>query len=77
MTAKEANIQIELTKKKMQDSMFADIDFSDFSIFIFKVNHIFMEKKDNPVEKVVTDEEEPDGIEIDLEWCSSITNVGI
>ena len=34
--------------------MFADIDFSDF--FIFKVNHVFMEQKDNPVEKVVIDD---------------------
>ena len=37
----------------MQDSTtFAGIDFS---IFIFKVNHLFMEEKDNPVEKVVID----------------------
>ena len=35
------------------------------SIFIFKINHVFMEGKDNPVEKVVIDEEEPDVIEID------------
>ena len=42
----------------MQDSKFADIGFSDFPIFIFK-------EKDNPVEKVVEDEEELDGIEID------------
>ena len=45
----------------MQDSMFPDIDFS---IFILKVNHVFLEGKDNSVEKVVTDEEELDGIEI-------------
>ena len=50
---------------KMQDPTFADIDFSDFSIFIFKVYHVFMEEKDNPLEKVVIDEEELDGIEID------------
>ena len=34
-------------------------------IFIFKVSHVFMEQRDNPVEKVVIDEEELDGIEID------------
>ena len=40
----------------MQDSKFADIYFSEFSSFIFKV----------PVEKVVIDEEEVlHGIEID------------
>ena len=49
----------------MQNSMFADIDFSDFPIFIFKVNHVFVEEKDNPVEKVVIDEGELDIIEID------------
>ena len=35
-----------------------------FFIFIFKVNHVFMEEKDNPVSKVVIYEEELDGIEI-------------
>ena len=39
----------------MQDSMLADIYFTEFSSSIFKV----------PVEKVVTDEEELHGIEID------------
>ena len=39
----------------MQDSMFADIYFSEFCSFIFKVS----------VEKVVVDEEELHGIEID------------
>ena len=39
----------------MQDSMFADINFSDFSSFIFKV----------PVENVVIDEEKLNGFEID------------
>ena len=39
----------------MQDSMLADIYFTEFSSFIFKV----------PVENVVTDEEELHGIEID------------
>ena len=36
--------------------MFSDIDFSDFFIFIFKVNHIFIEEND---------QEELDGNEID------------
>ena len=49
----------------MQDSTFADIDFSDFPTSIFKVNHVFIEKKDNPVEKVVIDEKVVDGTEID------------
>ena len=49
----------------MQNSMLADIDFSDFPIFIFKVNHVFVEEKDNPEEKVVIDEGELDSIEID------------
>ena len=39
----------------MQDSMLADIYLTEFSSFIFKV----------PVEKVVIDEEELHGIEID------------
>ena len=58
----------------MEDSTFADIYFSEFSSFIFKV----------PVEKVVFDEEELHGIEIDgflnlldKEQYSSIKNVGI
>ena len=40
----------------MQYSTFADINFSDFSSFIFKV----------PVEKDVIDEEELHGIKIDV-----------
>ena len=39
----------------MRDSTFVDIGFSDFSSFIFKI----------PVEKLVIDEEELHGIEID------------
>ena len=31
----------------------------------FAVSHIFLEGEDNPLEKVVGDEKEPDGIEID------------
>ena len=46
----------------MQDSTFAEIDFSDYSILILKVNHIFLEEKDNPAEKVVIDEEELDAL---------------
>ena len=61
--------------RNIQYTTFADINFSDFSSFIFEV----------PVEKVVIDEEERHGIEIDgilnlenlLEQCSSIKNVGI
>ena len=49
----------------MQHSTSADIDFSEFSIFISKVNHVFMEEIDKHVENVVIDEEELNGIEID------------
>ena len=45
--------------------MFADIDFSDFSVFIFEVNRVFMAEKDKPTEKDAKNEEELDGIEID------------
>ena len=48
----------------MQDSTIAHIDYPDFFIFIFKVNQVFMEEKDNPVEIVAIDEEERDGIEL-------------
>ena len=41
--------------RNIQYSTFADINFSDFSSFILKV----------PIEKVVIDEEELHGIEID------------
>ena len=43
-------------------SSLVDIDFSDFSLFIFEVNHVLMGEKDNPVEKVAIDEEELDRI---------------
>ena len=46
----------------MQETMFADIDFSIFSNFTFKRQLFYIEKKDNPSEKVVIDEEELDGI---------------
>ena len=49
----------------MQDSTFAVLNFSDFPIFIFKVNQVFMQEKENSVGKVVLYEEELDGIEID------------
>ena len=49
----------------MQDSTFAVLSFSDFPIFIFKLNHVFMEEKENPVERVVVCEVELDGIEVD------------
>ena len=47
----------------MQETAFADIDYTDFSSIAFKVNHIFMKEEDNPSEKVVIDEEELNGIE--------------
>ena len=49
----------------MQESTISDIDFSDFSSFFFKVNHIFMEEKDNSLEKVVMCVAKLDGIETD------------
>ena len=49
----------------MHDFTFADVDFSGFSSFIFKVNLVFMGEKENPAEKVVINEEDLDGIEID------------
>ena len=52
----------------MQDSTFEDINFSNFSSFIFKVNYVFMEEKHNPLEKVVTVEKKIDYIEIDGVW---------
>ena len=52
----------------MQEAMFPDIDFSNFSSFIFKVHRIFIEKEDYPSEKVVIDEEELDGIDKDGQW---------
>ena len=41
--------------------MFADIDFSDVSSFIFKENQVLI-VEDNPSEKIVIVEEELDGI---------------
>ena len=51
-------------RNKIQHSTFGDIDLSDFCIFIFKVNHVSMEEKDNPVENVI-EEEELNGIATD------------
>ena len=48
----------------MKDTIFAYIGFLNFSSFIFKVNHGFIEK-DNLRENVVIDEEELDDINID------------
>ena len=44
--------------------MFADIDFSDVSSFIFNENHVLIDE-DNPSEKTVIVEEELDGIDGD------------
>ena len=44
-------------RNKMQDPTFTDVDYSNCSSFIFKVNQIFMEEKDNVVKKVVVGEE--------------------
>ena len=52
----------------MRKTTFTDIDFSDFSSFIFKVNHVFREEKYHPLEKVVIDKQELNGIEIDDIW---------
>ena len=53
MAAKENNIWKNI--RNIQGSTFGDNDFSDFYSFIFEV----------PVEKIVIDEEELHGIEID------------
>ena len=52
-------------RNKLQETMFAGIDFSNFSAFIFKANHVFIENKGNISEKNVIDDEELDGIDID------------
>ena len=51
-------------RNKMQETMFADNNFSDICSFIFKVIHLFTAKEDDLSEKVVTDEEKLDGIDI-------------
>lgn len=47
---------------KMQGSTFTGSDFSDFSNFIFKVNHFFMEEKDIPFEKAKIDRKQFDDV---------------
>ena len=49
----------------MQISTFADMILLIFLFLFFEVNQVFMKVKDNSVEKVVIDEEELDGIDID------------
>ena len=41
----------------MQEFTFRNIDFSDFSNFIFRVNHVLMEERNNPIKKVINKEE--------------------
>ena len=60
-----APVYTKYLRNKMQDSTFEEINFSNFSSFIFKVNHVFMEEKHNPLEKVVIVEKKIDYIEID------------
>ena len=49
----------------MQENMFADIDFSNFSGFIFRESPVFIEREDDPSEKIVVEKIELDGIDID------------
>ena len=48
----------------MKDTIFAYIAFSKFSSFIFKMNHVFIEK-DNLRENIIIVEEELDDVDID------------
>ena len=48
----------------MKDTIFAYIAFSNFSSFIFKMNHVFIEK-DNLRENIIIVEEELDDVDID------------
>ena len=48
----------------MKDTIFAYIACSNSSSFIFKVNHVFIEKN-NLRENVIIDEEERDDVDID------------
>ena len=48
----------------MKDTIFAYIAFSNFSSFIFKMNHVFIEK-DNLRENIIMVEEELDDVDID------------
>ena len=51
---------------KTKNSTITEIDFSDFSSFLIKVNHVFMEEKDSSKENVVMGEEEINAVEIDI-----------
>ena len=75
---------------KMQETTLANIDFFLllllFFQFYFQINHFFIEEEDKPSEeKVVLDQEELDGIDINrignlknfLEQFSPIKNAGI
>ena len=64
LTELKKQIYAKYIQNKMQETIFADIDFSNFSGFIFKVNYVFMEEKDNPSEKVA----KLNGTEIDGIW---------
>ena len=59
--AKETYVHEKYTKK-MEETTIKDINFSDFSSFIFSVMDIFTEKEDNPSDKIVIVEEELQGI---------------
>ena len=48
----------------MKDTIFAYIAFSNFSSFIFKMNHVFIEK-DNLRENIIIVEEELADVDID------------
>ena len=56
---KQIGIQYEIKCRKLLSQIMIR------SSFIFKENHVFLEEKDNPSEKVVIVEEELDGIDID------------
>ena len=51
-------------RNKMQDPTFADSYWFIWFFYFYSIFHVFKEEKNNPVEKVVIDEEELDGIEI-------------
>ena len=58
-------------RQKIKQKKLANV--ADTTFFIFIENHVFMGENDNPVENVVTYEEELDGIEID--GISSLENL--
>ena len=60
----------------MQEILFADISISDFSNYIFKVNHVFIGKEDNLLEKFVLDEEELDVLDdIDIDHIGNLQDL--